>query len=112
MAIDLKKKVYIGTVTPELMEELDIKTYPTFNNCDHSLIDLSGLAPRTGNSMHTLSVKLPHGKYVTLCVMAPGDEQTCVDVKYTGTENVRAIGFANGTSKTIENCNLYTIVAD
>lgn len=88
--------------------------YPVFNNCDHYLVDMSDMRSEPdGEWMNTISIKLPNDKYVTVCVMQPSDNQSCLDIRYYGEDlKTRAIGFKDGRSQSIEESNLYTVVAD
>lgn len=88
--------------------------YPIFNDCEHTVVDLSHL--RVDEEwMHTLSVKLPNDRYVTLCVMQASDTMTCVDVQYTRDEEkdrTWAVGFKDGQSESMGDNNLFTVVCD
>lgn len=99
--------------------------YPTFNTNAHTLIDLSEelIDPESKHHAHTLSIKLPHSRYVTLCVMQPAESQNCVDVEYfkdggTPADEVkdwttRAMGFSKTQGlKHFNDMGLYTVVCD
>lgn len=70
--------------------------YPTFNRCGHTTIDLSHLKSEEDEYQHTLSVKLPNGRFATLCFMQLGDNQICIDTKFHGEGSTRVMNFAKG----------------
>lgn len=95
-------------------EEANDKGYPVFNQCNHYVADMSHLRINEEDWMNTLSIKLPNGNFVTMCIMQTCDNETCIDVKFHGEnlENHRVIGFG-GESKdiSIDNKGLYALVA-
>lgn len=91
-------------------EDRTLKGYPMFNDCSHTLIDLSGLREEDNDWMHTLSVKLPDGKFVTMCVMRPDDEHSCVDLRVHGDGEHRVEGFEGGVSESVDNKGLYSLI--
>jgi hypothetical protein len=90
-----------------------VKEYPIFNECSHTMVDLSEFRTEGNDWKHTFSVKLPNGRFVTMCVMQPSEHQSCVDVKYHGDNiSTRAVGFKDGTSDSIKDKSLYTVICD
>jgi hypothetical protein len=91
----------------------DAGEYPVFNKCNHTLIDMSDLRDTAMDDwMHTLSIKLPNDKFVTLCIMQPSDNQSCIDMKFYGEGKHRVIGFKDGSSKSLNDQGLYSLVMD
>ena len=88
--------------------------YPTFNNCNHYIVDMSHLDPRTKDWMNTISVKLPNENFVTFCVMQSGIDESCIDTKFHGTNlkdhRVYAIG-GEGKDTNVHNKNIYALIA-
>ena len=82
--------------------------YPTFNNCNHYLVDMSHLSSRTEDNMNTISIKLPNGNFVTMCVMQTSKDETCIDTSFHGDNlkdhRVLAMG---GNNERDNNQNLY-----
>ena len=95
-------------------EEASKKGYPTFNGCNHYLVDMSHLNPRTEDWMNTISVKLPNGNYITFCVMQTSKDETCVDTKFHGDNlkdhRVLAMG-GEGKDENVYNKNIYALIA-
>jgi hypothetical protein len=86
-----------------------VNEFPTFNICDHHLIDLSDIEGGTDNWQNTLSIKLPHGKFVTFCVMDLGDSIN-IDTKLHGMSETKVLAFKEGSTESIHNMNLYAII--
>lgn len=88
--------------------------YPTFNKCNHYIADMSHLNPKTKDWMNTISIKLPNGNFVTLCVMQPSEDETCIDAKFHGKNlkdhRVFAIG-GEGEDINVYNKNIYALIA-
>lgn len=110
----------MDTYTKEEIKKIDditFRGYPLFNKCSHTLVDLSELDPKTEDWMHTFSVKLPNGRFVTLNIQQCSETQSCVDVKFYNEieEENKSYAFRmeNGSTKAIEGENgLYAIVSD
>lgn len=96
-------------------EEAKDEGYPTFNQCNHYIADMSHLRKQHEEDwMNTLSIKLPNGNFVTMCIMQTCDSETCIDVKFHGEnlEKHRVIGFGGeGKDTSIDNKGLYALVA-
>ena len=107
-----KEEVKFALKVSEL-ETTTYNGYPLFNGCDHTMVDLSELKFGTDNWMHTLSIKIAEDKYATVCVMKSGSDEDNLDIKVYGEgyNKSRAIGFAPGKHETIEDMNLYTVIA-
>jgi hypothetical protein len=93
----------------------NIGEYPMFNECEHTIVDLEHLRSEGEEWMHTFSVKLPNGRFVTMCVMQPSESQSCIDVRFSRDEEKEktwAVGFKNGSSQNIKDSNLYSVVCD
>ena len=58
--------------------------YPTFNDCNHYIVDMSHLDFKNKDWMNTISIKLPNDNFVTLCVMQTSKDETCIDAKFHG----------------------------
>lgn len=86
--------------------------YPIYNNFDHTIIDMSNLRSTKEDWGHTLSIKLPNGNFVTLCVMQCSDEQSCIDARFYGDNmgNHGVLGFKNGGTKSIYDQGTYALV--
>lgn len=88
--------------------------YPTFNNCNHYVVDMSHLDSSTEDYMNTISIKLPNGNAITLCVMQTGKEETCIDAAFHG-DNIkshRVSGFGGeGKDQHVYNKNIYALIA-
>ncbi|MGG4105186.1 hypothetical protein AAXB25_14815 [Paenibacillus lautus] len=89
--------------------------YPTFNNCNHYLVDMSHLDSGTDDYMNTISIKLPNGNFATLCVMQTSKDETCIDAKFHG-ENIAehrvyAMGGGEGRDTNVWNKNIYALIA-
>lgn len=88
--------------------------YPTFNKCNHYLVDMSHLNPRTEDWMNTISVKLPNNNFVTFCVMQTSKDETCIDTAFHGdnlkNHRVLAMG-GEGPDANIYNKNIYALIA-
>lgn len=88
--------------------------YPTFNNCNHYIVDMSHLDPKTKDWMNTISIKLPNGNFVTLCVMQTSEDETCIDAKFHGDNlkdhRVFAMG-GRGEDYHICDKNIYALIA-
>lgn len=88
--------------------------YPTFNNCNHYIVDMSHLDPKTKDWMNTISIKLPNGNFATLCVMQTSMDETCIDAKFHGSNlkdhRVFAIG-GECKDATVHNKNIYALIA-
>jgi hypothetical protein len=88
--------------------------YPTFNECNHYIVDMSHLDPRSKDWLNTISIKLPNDIFVTLCVMQTSKDETCIDTKFHG-ENIEkhrvfALG-GEGEDVNIYNKNIYALIA-
>ncbi|RJG21366.1 hypothetical protein [Paenibacillus thiaminolyticus] len=110
----MQKEVNFEKATPE---EAKKKGYKKFNGCMHYLVDMSHLTPKDeADWMNTISIKLPNDRYVTVCVMQPGLDQSCLDIFFHTDENhednVRAICLAKGKFQKIEGKGLYTIIIE
>lgn len=89
--------------------------YPTWNQCNHYIVDMSHLNPRTDDWMNTISIKLPNDNFVTLCVMQSGKDETCIDAAFHG-ENISehrvyAMG-GEGKDLNVYNKNIYALIAN
>jgi hypothetical protein len=77
--------------------------YPIFNECDHTTLDMSHTKNGSENYMHTLSIKLQDGQFITINVMKLSGNETNIDMKaYGENEFVKAINFKDGSSQRIE----------
>lgn len=88
--------------------------YPTFNECNHYLVDMSHLDPNTKDWMNTISIKLPNDNYVTLCVMQTSKDESCIDVKFHGDnlKDHKVIGFgSNGDNAVAVDKSIYALIA-
>lgn len=107
----MSKEVIFEKHTPE---EARSNGYPSFNECTHYTADMSELGPGLGNWLNTISVKLPNGNSITICIMQTCEKETCVDVKFHG-DNIKdtmAIGFGGVKKDSLmKNHNLYAVVA-
>lgn len=85
--------------------------YATYNDCEHTCMDLSHLG-KNGEWMHTLSLKLPNGRLATICVMQMGTE-TCLDTRFHG-ENLKTktLGMSPGRSEVIKDLNVYAVICN
>ena len=95
-------------------EQAQQKGYATYNNCNHYLVDMSHLAPRTDDYMNTISIKLPNGNFATICLMQTSKVETCIDTSFHG-ENLRehrvyAMG-GEGKDENVYNKNIYALIA-
>lgn len=76
------------TFTKQTKEETKAKGLPTFNNCNHYVVDMSHLDPKregdVADYMNTIVIKLPNGNAVTFCVMQTSKDETCIDTKFHG----------------------------
>lgn len=95
--------------------------YPMFNGCNHTFVDLSHLNPKNSEGednhwMHTFSVKLPDGNFVTMCVMQSSISGANVDVQfYKGSKpkkNTRVMGMNKGKSDNIYNTSLVAVITE
>ena len=94
------------------------KGFPLYNSCPHAFIDLSVPAEEStadSDMMHTLSVKLPNGQFVTFTVISHEriDAGTgTIDMKYHGHGETKVIAFTpNGQPDQIATTDLmYTFV--
>jgi hypothetical protein len=77
-------------------EEAKAKGLPTWNNCNHYVVDMSHLDPISKSEgegiikddwMNTIVIKLPNGNFATFCVMQTSTEETCIDAAFRG-ENI------------------------
>lgn len=95
-------------------EEAQREGYPTFNKCNHYVVDMSHLDPRTEDWMNTISLKLPNGLFATLCVMQTSKDEICIDTKFHGDNlkehRVYAIG-EKGEGTSVYNKNIYALIA-
>ena len=88
--------------------------YPTFNECNHYLVDMSHLDPKTKDWMNTISVKLPNNNYVTFCVMQTSKDESCIDTKFHGDnlKDHKVIGFgSNGDNVVAVDKSIYALIA-
>ncbi len=92
----------IFTVTREKAQE---EGHACFNNGLHTIVELDHLEK---GSMHTISIKLPNGQYLTTCIIPFDGDSGTIDFKYHGTGEQRVIGFRNGKSEEIK-ADLYTL---
>lgn len=102
------------TFVKQTVEDTKVMEYPTFNSCNHYLVDMSHLDPKTDDWMNTISIELPNGNFVTMCIMQPGSDETCIDVKFHGNNlkdhRVYAIG-GEGGDVNIYNKSIYALIA-
>ena len=64
-------------------DDADKIGYAIFNNCRHLCVNFD--EERGDKNMLTVSVKLPDGRHVTMCVIGNGDGSTeCADVQLHG----------------------------
>lgn len=100
--------------TKQTVEDAKTMGYPTFNKCNHYLVDMSHLNPRTDDWMNTISIELPNGNFVTMCVMQSGEDESCIDVAFHGNNlkdhRVYAMG-GEGEDANIYNKNIYALIA-
>lgn len=87
---------------------------PTWNNCNHYVVDMSHLRSSNDDWMNTIVVKLPNGNALTLCVMQTGKEETNVDAAFHG-DNIKehrvlAMG-GEGRDENVYNKNIYALIA-
>lgn len=96
------------------VEETEKKNYPAFNRCNHYLVDMSHLDPKTEDWMNTISVKLPNGNYVTFCVMQTSKDESCIDTKFHGSNlkdhRVYAMG-GEDDDVNVYNKDIYALIA-
>ena len=96
------------------VEETKEKNYPSFNRCNHYLVDMSHLDPKTEDWMNTISVKLPNSNYVTFCVMQTSKDESCIDTKFHGNNlkdhRVYAIG-GEDDDVNVYNKDIYALIA-
>lgn len=88
--------------------------YPTFNTCNHYVVDMSHLNPKTEDWMNTISIKLPNDNYVTLCVMQTSKDESCIDAKFHGDnlKNHRVIAFGGDGDNVIAlDKSIYALIA-
>lgn len=103
-------QLYFVNHTPEQAERVG---YPKWNDCNHYLVDMSHLDPKTEDWMNTISVKLPNGNYVTFCVMQTSKDETCVDCAFHG-ENLkdhRVLAMGEGGDVNAWNKSIYALIA-
>lgn len=98
----------------QTVEDTKCREYPTFNKCNHYLVDMSHLDPKTNDWMNTISIELPNGNFVTLCVMQPSKDESCIDVKFHGNNlkdhRVYAFG-GEGDDANVYNKSIYALIA-
>lgn len=90
------------------------KGYPTFNECNHYIMDMSHLDPKTKDWLNTISIKLPNDNYVTFCVMQTSKDESCIDVRFHGDnlKNHRVIAFGNNDGDVIAlDKSIYALIA-
>lgn len=88
--------------------------YPTFNNCNHYIVDMSHLDPKTKDWMNTISIKLPNGNFATLCIMQTSKDETCIDAKFHGAnlKDHRVCGIGErGKCENVYDKNIYALIA-
>lgn len=90
--------------------------YPLYNTCTHTFIDLSapGEDPTAQSDMHTVSIRLPNGDYVTVCSIPYSsftDGNGCLDIKYHGAKcETHVIAFNPGESDQRAKGKFYSLV--
>lgn len=98
----------------QAVEDNKNNEYPVFNTCNHYLVDMSHLDPATKDWMNTISIKLPNGNFVTMCVMQTSKDENCIDVKFHGDNlkdhRVYAMG-GEGVDANIYNKGIYALIA-
>ena len=96
------------------VEEAKATEYPTFNTCNHYLVDMTHLDFKEKDWMNTISIKLPNGNFVTMCVMQTSPDESCIDVKFHGNNlkdhRVYAFG-GEGNDANIYNKSIYALIA-
>ena len=88
--------------------------YPTFNDCNHYIVDMSHLDFKKKDWMNTISIKLPNDIYVTLCVMQTSKDEACIDTKFYGKnlKDHRVFGIGGeGKDANVHNKNIYALIA-
>lgn len=96
------------------LEEAKATGYPIFNTCNHYLVDMSHLDPKSDDWMNTISVKLPNNNYVTFCVMQTSNDESCIDVKFHGDnlKDHRVYAFGQeGEDVNVYNKSIYALIA-
>lgn len=65
-------------------DEADLKGYAVFNNCRHICLNYDD--ERSHSGMLTVSVRIPGGRHVTLCIIGDkeGKKIECADVQLHG----------------------------
>lgn len=99
--------------TKHSIEEAEKLGYPTFNKCNHYIVDMSHLDHKTKDWMNTISIKLPNGNYVTFCVMQTSQDESCIDAKFHGNnlKNHRVIAFgSNGDNEITLDKSIYALI--
>lgn len=96
-------------------QEAKLKGLPTFNDCNHYVVDMSHLDPRNKEDwMNTIVVKLPNGNSLTLCVMQTGKIESNIDCAFHG-DNIkehRVYGLGGeGQDVNVCNKNIYALIA-
>jgi hypothetical protein len=117
-------KVFQQTYTTEEIQSVREKEYvfsmdgyPLYNDCGHTLLDLSHLKSGTKEYGHTISVKLPHGRYVTFNVQDLPFNEANVDIRVTedgklaneAELKVNMLGFKNGGSDCMKDKDLFAL---
>lgn len=100
--------------TKHTVEKVKEKGYPVFNECNHYLVDMSHLDPKTKDWLNTISIKLPNNNYVTFCVMQTSNDESCIDVKFHGDnlKNHRVIAFgSDGDNEIALDKSIYALIA-
>lgn len=100
--------------TKYTVEEVKEKGYPAFNECNHYLVDMSHLNPKTKDWLNTISIKLPNDNYVTFCVMQTSKDESCIDAKFHGDnlKNHRVIAFgSDGDNEIALDKSIYALIA-
>lgn len=96
-------------------KEAEAKGLPTFNSCNHYVVDMTHLDSKNQDDwMNTIVVKLPNGNALTLCVMQTGATESCVDSAFHG-DNIKehrvyAMG-GQGKDENVYNKNIYALIA-
>jgi len=101
------------TVETMSRKEAEERGIAVFNGGSHTFIDLSEMKLSEDEGMHTISIKLPNGDFVTTCIVPfftyDGGKSGTVDFKYHNEKaQTTVMGFENGTSKVIS-ADLYTL---
>ena len=78
--------------------------FPIFNTCTTTFVDLQNVQDLSKeNDLHTISIRLPNGDYLTVALVPYSGENGdgCVDIQYHGDKSTRVIGFKQGRNASI-----------